>query len=177
MPDAAAADGGQQQMRSFGGQHKANIPDRFFKCFEQGIGSVDIHAFGRKNQDGFAAATGAGALRKLNRLAHGFNTDFLADLALGAINFILRLFTQWPTLVMQHGLRHQYTQIRMGANIDGMTARAAATGPCRQGCITQPGARQRQCQFILTQTRRSAQQPGMAALRQQTLRLRRHPGG
>ena len=51
-----------------------------------------------------------------------------------------------------------------------------AAGTLRRGLLAQPGGRQRQRQFVLTQAGRALQQPGVATLAQQVVQGRCQPG-
>ena len=164
---AAAANGRQQLVRGFAGQYKLHVARGLFKRLEQRVRGDVVHALGRKNQDRLASPPRTGALRKLHRIAHGFNADFLAGLAFFIVNLALRLFTEWPAKAQHNGLRHQHAQVGMGAHIDRVAAAADATRALPGCCVAQPGARHLQRQTVLPQPGRPGQQPRVAALRQQ----------
>ena len=202
---AAAADGGQQQVGRVAGQHEAGVARWLFQRLEQGVGGDRVHALGRVDQQRLAAPASAGALGKLDGLAHGVHPDVAAGLAFFVVDVGLRLLGQGPAAREHFGLGHQHHQVGVGMHIDGVAAGALAARALRRGCIraaagpsqggerplggqrttrsgerggiTQPCAHQAQGQIELAQARRPLQQPGVAALGQQRLQLARDPGG
>lgn len=176
VPQATAADGGQQLVRSLAGQHKTHVARRFFQRLEQRVGRDMVHLLGRVDQHGLAFAACRCALRKLHRIAHGFDADLSAGLALFVVDIGLGLFRQRPAQRHHLHLGHQHAQVGMGAYIDGVAAAAVAAGALLRWCIAQPCADQLQPQGVLPQARRPLQQPRMAALGQQAGALCGDPG-
>ena len=111
-------------MGRFSGQYKLDIARRFFQCFQQSIGRNVVHAFGWKNQDRFAFSACIGALRKLDGIAHGFNSNFFAGFTRFIVNFSLGFFIQRPAQRQQNGFWHEHKQIGMGMNAQGVTTAA-----------------------------------------------------
>ena len=174
---AAAADGRQQLVRRFGGQHEAHVARRLFQRLEQRVGGDVVHAFGRVDQDRLATVTAAGALGKLHRIAHALDADLLARLALLVVQLLLRLFAQRPVQLVQLGFRHQHEQVGMRAHLHAVAALAVTTGAAiGLRLLAQPGSHQAQSDGVLAQARRPLQQPGMAALLQQVQHLLLQPG-
>jgi hypothetical protein len=64
----------------------------------------------------------------------------------------------------------------MGAYVNGMATAALVTGTLIAWVFAQPGPNQGQSKTVLTQARRSGEQPGVAALGQQLFGLSRNPG-
>jgi len=103
--------------------------------------------------------------------------DELAGLALLVVDLFLRALIQRPAQLHRQGLGHEHTQVGMGAHVDGVATAAHAAGALRRRLFAQPGARQRQRQFVLAQAGRTGQQQRVAALRQQAGQLALQPGG
>jgi hypothetical protein len=162
-------------MRSLGGQHKAHIARRLFQGLEQSVGRHVVHALGREDQDRLAAPSGIGALRKLHRIAHGFDPDFFAGFAFFVVNVGLRLFRQRPAQFHHLGFGHQHGQIGMGAHRNRMAAGAIAASTLLTGLFAKPGRGQCQGQLVLAQARWPLQKPGVAALSQQIAGLASDP--
>ena len=173
----AAANGRQELFSRLRGQDKLHFAGRLFERLEQGVGGDVVHALGRKNQHHLGVATGACELREGNGFTRGIDLDFLAGLALFGVQVFLGFLVQRPAQGQRQRLGHQHAQIGVGVNVHRVAAAALAASALRGGRFTQPGAGQRQRQIKLPQTRRTAEQPGVAALGEQTFQLRLQPGG
>ena len=121
-----------------------------------------VHVLCRKHQNHLAVASRAGALGELNGLLHVVHADFFAGLALFVIQVRLAFFVQWPAQ-LQHGqLRHQNTQVCMGAHLNGVATRAGAACQALMGGLAEPSGRQCQRKVVLPKTCRAMKQPRMA---------------
>ena len=79
---AAAFDGGQQAVAVVGNQQEGDIGGRFFQYFQQAVGCLGVHAFGRMDEDDAFAAAYGGQLDVFDQAAYGIDFDlqqFAAD--------------------------------------------------------------------------------------------------
>ena len=135
-----------------------------------------VHLLCGIHQHRLALALPCGALRKLHRITHGINTDLAAGFAFFVVDVSLGFFTQRPAQCQHVGLRHQHTQVGVGAHADGVaTATHTTSTLLRRRVFTQPSLHHGQPQRVLAQTRRALQQPCVAALGQQGAKLAADP--
>ena len=92
MAQAAAANGGQQLVRSLGCQNKFDRAGWLFECFKQRVGGDAVHTLSRKHQHHLGCAAGAGELGKSHDFPRGVDLDLFAGFAFFAVEFVLRFF-------------------------------------------------------------------------------------